>query len=604
MVTTTIPGGYVVEASIPWTTLGITPSAGTVMGLDLGLDVDHNGGSCRDGQLIWNGQADDYANASSYAQLTLTAACPTPIATPPAPTGGQPYVSPNPTNGTTVQFVYTMAEAGTAHIKVWNAWGNLAATISDPKGPGLQSSVLNVTSFAPGHYFFRIELDYNSGKKDVFGTQVLAVNILLASVCAAQTVLPNAGLVTPLSQLGASARADALGGALVGLADDPSALFFNPAGLSQLSDISLSINHNSYLATSFEETLLFGLPLGQMGGFAGALQYVSWGGLDERDAYGVSQGTFADSDVAFSVGWGMAVTPGFSAGVALHGVQQKIVDTLYTGLSGDLGVLWVPIPDLHVGLSYTGLGTDLGGFTPAQDLRLGLSSFVKLGKGVSLRPLLEGDWQPNGVSRVLGGLEGIIERDFFVRLGGQLPFSDNQVGGLTGFTAGAGFRVDQVRLDYAFVPNGDLGTSHRVSVGYEFPNPTPIPPKPVTVVAPVTVIAPPVTVVATPVATPMPAATTPKSKVEVQFELPGENLPAKADTQAASMIGPYEKAAQANPGDSKAWRNLGVAYLKAGQTALGVQCLEQSLRLNPADTALKKWLDDYKAKHSTNPYNP
>jgi hypothetical protein len=68
-----------------------------------------------------------------------------------------------------------MTSSGTAHIKVWNAWGDLVATLSDPKGAGLQSSQLNVASFAPGHYFYRVELDYSSGGKDAFQTQVLAI---------------------------------------------------------------------------------------------------------------------------------------------------------------------------------------------------------------------------------------------------------------------------------------------------------------------------------------------------------------------------------------------------------------------------------------------
>ncbi len=173
--TTTISTGYVVEASIPWTTLGLgSPSPGMVLGLDVGVDVNHNGGNCRDGQLMWNGGSDDYANASDYGQLTLTSACPTPVATPPAPTS-LPYVYPNPTSGPVVTFVYTMAQAGTVSIKVWNAWGNLAATINDSKSPGLASSTLDISSFAPGHYFYRIELDYDSGQKDEFKTQVLAI---------------------------------------------------------------------------------------------------------------------------------------------------------------------------------------------------------------------------------------------------------------------------------------------------------------------------------------------------------------------------------------------------------------------------------------------
>jgi len=173
--TKTLPGGYVVEASIPWSTLGLSnPGPGTALGIDLGIDVDHNGGGCRDGQLIWNGGADDYVDASGYGQLTLTNACPTPVSTPPAP-GNRPYVSPNPTSGGTVKFVYEMAGPGTAEIKVWNAWGNLAATIKDPKPAGLASSALDVSSFAPGHYFYRIVLNYDSGKKDAYPTQVLAI---------------------------------------------------------------------------------------------------------------------------------------------------------------------------------------------------------------------------------------------------------------------------------------------------------------------------------------------------------------------------------------------------------------------------------------------
>lgn len=431
---------------------------------------------------------------------------------------------------------------------------------------------------------------------------VFSILAVPSVVCFAQTVVNStAGLVTPLSALGASARVDALGDAFVGLADDPSALFFNPAGLSQLKAASLSINHNSYLADSFEETLLFGMPVGPLGGFAGALQYVSWGGLDERDVNGVSLGNFNDSDVAFSVGWGLPVANSLSVGAALHGVQQKIVDSLYTGLSGDMGVLWTPTENLHLGLAYMGLGTQQAGFTPAQDLHGGISALLPLGKDVKLLPLASGDWQPNGVSRIQCGLEGTFRRDYFLRLGYQGVLRDNQVNGLTGFTAGAGLRIEQFRLDYAFVPYGDLGTSHRISVGYEFPNPTPVVPKPVTIISsPVTVQAPPVTVVATPAPTPITPGS-PKSKVEVLFDLPGNGAAHFGHSQAASLVAPYEQAAQANPNDSRAWRNLGIIYLKTGQTALGLQCLDQALRLNPGDLVLKQWLADYRANHPSRP---
>ena len=419
--------------------------------------------------------------------------------------------------------------------------------------------------------------------------------------CFSQTITSAAGSATPLSALGASARADALGDAFAGLADDPSAIFFNPAGLSQLRAAGLSINHNSYLAGSFEETLLFGLPAGNLGGFAGALQYISWGGLDKRDALGVSEGIFNDGDVAFSLGWGATFAPGLSFGTALHGVQQKIIDSLYNEISGDLGLLFIPNPNFRMGLSYTGLGTDLAGFTPAQDLKLGISAVLNLGRGTDVKPLLAGDWEPRGVSRIQCGLEWTIEKYYSLRMGYQAPLSDNQIGGLSGFTTGAGVRIGSFQLDYAFVPYGDLGTSHRVSVGYEFPSETPIVPKPVTVMgSPVTVQAPPVTVVATVQPTPVPEGT-PKSKVEVRFELPAASGTPGADAQSATLVGPYEKAVQQNPGDSRAWRNLGIVYLKMGRNDLAIQSLEQALRLNPDDQALKKWFEDYRSKQTGKP---
>jgi hypothetical protein len=395
---------------------------------------------------------------------------------------------------------------------------------------------------------------------------------------------------------------DALGDAFVGLADDSSALFFNSAGLSQLKAASFSINHNSYLAGSFEETLLFGLRTGSLGGFAVALQYVSWGGIDKRDADGVPQGSFTDSDAAFSVGWGLPVADGLSLGLALHGSQQKIVDSLYTGLSGDMGLLWVLRPNLRVGLAYTGLGTHLAGFTPAQDIHLGLSTLQDIGMHFKIQPLLAGDWEPKGVSRIQGGLEGTIDRACFLRLGYQAALKNNQIGGLTGFTVGAGLLIGRVRLDYAFVPYGDLGISHRISVGYDFPNPKPVAPQSVTVISsPVTVQAVPMTVVVTPTPGPVTAPGPPKSKVEVHFELGGDLPPLKGEVPSSTLVEPYEKAAEANPNDSQTWRKLGIVYLKTGQNAQGIQCLEQALRLNPNDQDLKKWLENYRAHQPSKP---
>ena len=174
MKTTTTPGGYLVEAAIPWSTLGVTPQEGAALGFDVGVDVNHNGGNCRDGQLMFNGNNDNNLNTSAYATLDLGTACPTPVATPPAPSN-KPYVYSNPSSGPNVTFVYDMAEAGGVRIVVLNDAGDVVATIQDNKPPGEQQSVLNIQSFAPGHYFYLVVLSYNSGRRDSYAPAVLAV---------------------------------------------------------------------------------------------------------------------------------------------------------------------------------------------------------------------------------------------------------------------------------------------------------------------------------------------------------------------------------------------------------------------------------------------
>ncbi len=415
------------------------------------------------------------------------------------------------------------------------------------------------------------------------------VQLLFPAHSFSQNVSSTAGLVTPLSALGASARADAMGSAFAGIADDSAALFFNSAGLSGLGDAQISLNHNSYLAGSFEETLLVGLPAGDLGGFAGAVQSVFWGSLDERDASGVDLGTFQDNDVALSFGWGKEWAKGFSAGVALYGTQQKIVESLYDSLSGQAGLLWKASPGLRFGLAYAGFGTPVAGQALATDLKGGTSYFFHLSADKSLLLAFTGDAEPNSVSRLQGGIEAGYRKNIFLRMGYQLPLSNNQVTGFDNFTAGVGIHFDSITLDYAYVPYGDLGTSNRISLAYDFSNPTPVPVKPVTVV--VTPVPIPI-----PTVTPVPA----KPSVAVHFEVPLSVATPETNPEILAQLQQYQKATEANPQDPAAWHRLGLAYWKTGQKDLAVQCLEQALRLDPSDTQLKAWIDLYNSSQPAN----
>ena len=55
-----------------------------------------------------------------------------------------------------------------------------------------------------------------------------------------------------------------------------------------------------------------------------------------------------------------------------------------------------------------------------------------------------------------------------MRAGYQLGHGQDQLGSLVGFAAGFGVKISRLTLDYAFVPFGDLGDTHRMTLGWSF----------------------------------------------------------------------------------------------------------------------------------------
>jgi len=63
--------GYVLEVTLPWSGLGISPRSGQRLGLDVHVDDDDNGGD-RDGKLTWKTKQDDsWQNPSLFGGAIL-----------------------------------------------------------------------------------------------------------------------------------------------------------------------------------------------------------------------------------------------------------------------------------------------------------------------------------------------------------------------------------------------------------------------------------------------------------------------------------------------------------------------------------------------------
>lgn len=424
---------------------------------------------------------------------------------------------------------------------------------------------------------------------------------------AAQTTLPGFDRTNALDNTVVFPRAAAMGSAFTGVADDASALFSNPSGLALLEEGQLSFNNDIWLVGTFQATALLGMPLQGWGGMGLAVKYLDFGTFEGRDGAGALTPSYGANRWAIQAGWGIGVLKDLYLGIGLEDSQAFLAGIGSNHLSSNVGLLWKSRSGFGLGASYVNVGFISPGGLNADAINLGASYSKDLDSRTHFLVALGGTLQPDGIQYLQAGTEWNFLKGFFLRAGYQLPLSDMGLVGLTGLTAGAGVRVSGFDLDYAYLPYGDLGSAHRISVGYQFDSPHgPLP----AVVRPVLPALPTVTPIAStptlPVAATAQGTSQPrpsngagdKDSLIVQFEDPDEANGASAN---AGWIDPRKKleqclaAVKTAPRDPVAWWSLGNAYRDIQRKDYAIQCYDQVLKLQPGNRKFEDWLKKYKA---------
>lgn len=320
-------------------------------------------------------------------------------------------------------------------------------------------------------------------KISAIGIGFLTAAVFCAPAWAGETDYSVGTKALPMQQSGATARSMAMGSAVVAVQENSASLLWNPAGLSQMRCTEVGFHHNSGLGDITQEIAVVGIPLGEvseegakggsLGGFAASVGYVSYGSFSGRDTLGNPTGNYNSNNLSGSVGWGMEFLPGLSGGLAVKANQSTLGHQSYDSYTSDFGFLYTVVPALDLGLVYSNLnlGNKVGGNDPAAGWRLGA------GWHATRHWLLaaSSELQDNAMTRLQFGTEYLIgetKRDSSIlalRAGYDLNYPDPQLTGLTGLTLGLGYTMTHaITLDYAFVPAGELGSSHRVSLTFRF----------------------------------------------------------------------------------------------------------------------------------------
>jgi len=168
---------------------------------------------------------------------------------------------------------------------------------------------------------------------------VILRNALACTVLAALMAAPTAfsqvgGAAVIFLQIEPDSRAAGMGNAGVALADNASAVFWNPAGLASQRGAEVSFTHANWLpalvSDLFYEYLVGKYHVEGLGTFGGHVTFLNLGEQEYRDASNVLLGTFRSYEFAVGASFARHVTENFALGVGTR--------LIYSNLSGGVDV--------------------------------------------------------------------------------------------------------------------------------------------------------------------------------------------------------------------------------------------------------------------------
>ncbi|MCG3203458.1 MAG: hypothetical protein KCHDKBKB_00125 [Elusimicrobia bacterium] len=281
-------------------------------------------------------------------------------------------------------------------------------------------------------------------------------------------------------RIGAGARGPGMAGALAPIVDDATAIYYNPAGLARVERPEVQVSYNAYFKDTAQQFIGYAHPSRDHGSFGLGVTLFGVQDIEKRsatagDADRPDLGEFDTRDMAVSLGWGNKRSMG--AGRLHYGAALKFIssnletESAATGAT-DLGLVWDLREEggLSLSMSLLNLGGELKfadegdplplNFKPGLAYRM---NFERMGR---LNAIIDSDLLlHDGIASVQPGLEWMPLEMFSLRTGYQIGRDE---GAGSGFAAGAGFHLMNIGIDYAFMPFGDLGDTHRISIGYRF----------------------------------------------------------------------------------------------------------------------------------------
>ncbi|MDD3628052.1 MAG: hypothetical protein PHV06_12130, partial [bacterium] len=157
------------------------------------------------------------------------------------------------------------------------------------------------------------------------------------------------GILDPIFNVAGSARILAMGNAFAGLADEPGAMLYNPAGLTQLKLRGFVFETLALDDTSIQyNSLGYVNPLGKKGIFTLGIYNLTVTGIEGRDEFNnlTEKFSYQKNLTSFGLGWNFKKE--WAIGTNLLIMNEKMLDKEASGFGGDLSFFYRPFNEFTV----------------------------------------------------------------------------------------------------------------------------------------------------------------------------------------------------------------------------------------------------------------
>lgn len=308
----------------------------------------------------------------------------------------------------------------------------------------------------------------------------------------------------PFLTIGIGARANAMGGAFVSVANDVTALHWNPAGIASIKSNQLALFHSDWIADLRHDFLGFSANLGSAGTIGFSLNALTMDEIMVRTpVFPEGTGELAGaSDMALGISYARELTDRLSIGATVKYIRSQLWHMSAQTMAADLGIVFSDIFNfIRLGAAITNMGGKMkyggrdtyvyydiqeneygnnerldaelrtGRFNLPVAFRAGLSTVIMKESKYPFLIAVEFYEPSDNVRSMNVGGEWAFYDKVFLRGGYASIFEDDTERGLT-LGGGVKFRVPyspvQIFLDYCYEDMGLLENSQKFSLTLAF----------------------------------------------------------------------------------------------------------------------------------------